>query len=52
MRPVLAGMCRYESLKDCTLDLDDLAEMNEALEVRDENTRRANKAAAEANRYR
>lgn len=52
MRPVLAGMCRYESLKDGTLDLDDIAEMNEALEIRDENTRRANKAAAAASRNR
>lgn len=50
MRPVVAGMCRYESLKDGALDLCDIAEMSEALDARDENTRRANKAAAEANR--
>lgn len=40
MRPVLAQMCRYESLKDCTLDIDDVADMNEALDVRYENEAR------------
>lgn len=44
MRPVLEGLCRYESLKDCTLDLEDLAKMNEALDVRAENENRARKA--------
>ncbi len=52
MRPVLAGMCRYESLKDGTLDLFDLAEMNEALSVKEENTRRANRAISDANKRR
>jgi hypothetical protein len=37
MRPVLEGLCRYESLKDCTLDLNDIARMNEALDVRAHN---------------
>lgn len=50
MRPVLAGMCRYESLKDGSVDLFDIARMSDAIEVRDENTRRANRAAAEANK--
>lgn len=50
MRPVIAGMCRYESLKDGAVDLYDIAEMNDAIEVKEENTRRANKAAADANR--
>ena len=50
MRPAIEKMCRYESLKDGTLDLFDLAEMNDALDVKEENTRRANKAAADANR--
>lgn len=45
MRPVLAGVCRYESLKDGTVDLADLARMNDALDARDENTRRANDAS-------
>jgi hypothetical protein len=40
MRPVLAGSCRYESLKDGTLDLEDIARMNDALDVRAENDRR------------
>ncbi len=44
MRPVLEGMCRYESLKDCTIDLEDLAKMNEALDVRAENERRYREA--------
>ncbi len=40
-RPVLAGCCRAESLMDGTLDLADVADLNEALDVRDENERRA-----------
>jgi hypothetical protein len=39
-RPVLEGLIRYESLKDCTLDLVDIANLNEALEVRSENEKR------------
>ncbi|WP_407673293.1 DUF6889 family protein [Ochrobactrum chromiisoli] len=37
-------MCRYESLVDGTLDLSDIARMNDALDVRDENQRRYQKA--------
>lgn len=37
MRPVLRGLCRYESLKDGTLDLADIALLNEALDVELEN---------------
>ncbi len=44
MRPVLRGLCRYESLKDATLDLCDVALMNEALDVCDENEYRAREA--------
>lgn len=40
MRPVLRGLCRYESLLDGNLDLYDIARMNEALDVQDENERR------------
>lgn len=40
MRPVLAGLCRLESLKDGTLDLADVQLMNDALDVRAENERR------------
>lgn len=40
MRPVLRGMCKYESLKDASLDLADVARMNDALDVEDENRAR------------
>ena len=40
MRPVLRGLCKYESLKDSTIDLLDLMIMNEALDVESENQRR------------
>lgn len=40
MRPVARGLCRYESLKDGTLDLADVALMNDALDVEEENQRR------------
>jgi hypothetical protein len=39
-RPVLAGMCREESLFDGTLDLYRVVLMNEALDVQAENHRR------------
>ena len=45
MRPVQRGMCRYESLVDGALTLLDIARMNEALDVADENDRRAREAA-------
>jgi hypothetical protein len=45
MRPALNGLCKYESLKDGTLDLIDVALMNDALDVRFENERRAQRAA-------
>lgn len=44
MRPILDGMCLYESLKDGTIDLEDIARMNSALDVRLENQRRYRKA--------
>jgi len=47
MRPVLEGMCRYESLKDGTLDLLDIAKMNDAIDVKNENERRYRKANEE-----
>jgi len=37
MRPVLKGMCKFESLKDGTLDLADIALMNDALDVQADN---------------
>lgn len=47
LRPVLAGMCRYESLRDCTLGLDDIALMNDALAVKADNEELAAKLAKE-----
>jgi len=44
MRPVLRGLCKYESLLDGTLDLCDLAVMNDALDIQDENQRRYDEA--------
>lgn len=44
MRPVLEGLCKYESLKDGTLDLEDIAKMNDALDVKAENEKRYRKA--------
>lgn len=41
MRPVVRGLCKMEALKDGSLDLCDVALMNEALDVEDENERRA-----------
>lgn len=35
-----AGFCKYESLIDGTLDLEDVAEMNDIIAVRDENQAR------------
>lgn len=37
LRPVVRQLCRFESLKDGTVDLCDIALMNEALDVIDEN---------------
>ncbi len=50
MRPVLRGMVRFESLKDGSVDLADLALLNEALDVEAENSYRAR--LAEANKQR
>ena len=47
MRPAIEGVCRYESLVDGTLDLYDVARMNEALDVRNENQARLEDAARE-----
>lgn len=44
-RPVARGYCKYESLIDGSLDLADVAWMNIAIDVQDENERRARKAA-------
>lgn len=47
--PVHEGMCRYESLLDCTLDLSDIAKMNDSLMVRAENRARIHKAQENSN---
>lgn len=44
LRPVLKGMCKYESLKDGTLDLLDIAKMNDILDVEAENETRYREA--------
>lgn len=44
LRPVDAGWCKFESLLDCTLDLEHVAKMNDALDVKAENEKRARKA--------
>lgn len=44
MRPVLHGLCKYESLMDGTLDLADVALMNDALSVKFENEIRHQRA--------
>lgn len=40
MRPVIRGLCKYESLKDGTITLYDITLMNDALDVKEENERR------------
>lgn len=44
LQPVEAGMCKYESLMDGTLSLDDIARMSEYLLVQGENKARVNDA--------
>lgn len=44
LKPVLAGMCSYESLKDGSLDLLDVAMMNYALTAKAENDYRVGEA--------
>lgn len=42
---MLKGLCRYESLKDGTLGLEDVALMNDALEVDSDNQQLARERA-------
>lgn len=46
MRPVLEGMCQYESLLSGAVDLEGVARMNAALDVKYENQRIANQRKA------
>ena len=43
----MRGRCTYRELIDGTLSMRDVALMNDAIRVRDENLRRADKAARE-----
>jgi len=44
LRPVAQGWCKYESLKDGSVDLEDIARMNDYIDVALENERRFQKA--------
>lgn len=46
LRPVLEGTCRYESLIDGTLSLEDVALLNDALDVRADNERKMAEATS------
>lgn len=48
MRPVIKGLCRFESLKDGTVDLADIAMMNEHLDVVAENAQLAHQHAEQS----
>jgi hypothetical protein len=50
MRPVGAGLCKYESLIDGTLGLFDISRMNEFLDCQAENEARMTEALSEGNR--
>jgi hypothetical protein len=45
MRPVAKGWIRYESLLQTEIDLEDIARMNEAIDVETENEARMAKAS-------
>ena len=45
MQPVVEGLCKYESLIDGSIGLVDVARMNDAISVRNENQRRMEEAA-------
>ncbi|SDV49079.1 DUF6889 family protein [Chitinasiproducens palmae] len=49
LAPVIAGMCRYESLLDGSIGLEDIALMNDALAVRADNELRARRLMEEKN---
>lgn len=49
LRPVVKRMCLYESLKDGTIDLADIAIMNEALDVLADNQQIAQRIAENKN---
>ena len=50
MRPVVRGLCGYKDLIDGSLDLEDVAVMNEALDIENENEYRFNRAQERKNK--
>ncbi len=50
MRPVIKGMCKFESLKNGELDLLDIALMNDALDVVADNEYLLNKERERKNK--
>lgn len=44
-RPSAEGMCKYESIIDGTLGLEDIATMNDVLDIKAENQARLQEAA-------
>jgi hypothetical protein len=44
LRPVMNGLIKYESLLDGTLSIDDVALLNDALDVKQENEERYSEA--------
>lgn len=51
LTPVIAGLCRFESLKDGSIDLADIALMNDALAAKTDNEALAREAARKANEH-
>jgi hypothetical protein len=47
-RPWMRNKCHYVDLINCVLTLEDVARMNDLLDVMDENDMRARKAAGDA----
>lgn len=50
LRPVLRGLCTWESLVNGSLTLEDVANLNDALDVDDENQRRLQEREKERTR--
>jgi hypothetical protein len=44
LKPVLEGLIKYESLLDGTLDLEDIARLNDAIDVKYDNQARYRRA--------
>lgn len=46
-RPMMRGLCKYESLLDGSIGMVDLAVMNDLIDVQDENDARARRSSEE-----